>query len=128
MFKIRKISDARSPGNQAAIRDAQRIMREQFPDMDEEDIAKLPQQIEDPLTYRFVSELFIAHDEADRQSAFALLLIAPDLAFAYLDTISAAPGQTGGGIGQLQRHTLRSGRVLQQDPVFLLRGTGFATR
>lgn len=99
MFKIRKISDARSPGNQAAIRDAQRIMREQFPDMDEEDIAKLPQQIEDPLTYRFVSELFIAHDEADRQSAFALLLIAPDLAFAYLDTISAAPGQTGGGIG-----------------------------
>lgn len=99
MFRIRKISDARSPGNQAAIRDAQGIMREQFPDMDEADIAKLPQQIEDPLSYRFVSELFIAHDESDRQRAFALLLIVPDLAFAYLDTISAAPGQTGGGIG-----------------------------
>ncbi len=99
MLRIRKITDARSPANRRAISEAQRIMRAQFADMDPADIEKLPAQIEDPLTYRFVSELFVADDSHDHPRAFALLLIAPDLKFAYLDTISAAPEEDGGGIG-----------------------------
>ncbi len=71
----------------------------QFPGMDEADIAKLPDQLQDPLKYRFVSELFVATDTDDNQSAFALLLFAPDLRFAYLDTISAKPDETGRGLG-----------------------------
>jgi acetoin utilization deacetylase AcuC-like enzyme/GNAT superfamily N-acetyltransferase len=99
MLRIRKIRDARTAGNRRAIADAQRIMRAQFPGIDSADIDKLPDQIEDPLKYRLVSELFVADDREERQQAFALLLIAPDLEFAYLDTISAAPGEGGGGIG-----------------------------
>lgn len=99
MLRIRRVTDARSPANRAAIAAAQAIMRAQFPDMDPESVAKLPEQLEDPLRFRFVSHLYVAEDTVDEQRAFALLLYAPDLRFAFLDTISAAPGTGGQGLG-----------------------------
>jgi len=99
MLKIRKIRDVRLPADKRSVAEVQEILRAQFPGMSEAEIAKLPGQLEDPLKHRFVSEIFLAETAEGAIRAFAVLLYLPDLHVAYLETISAAPGRTGGGIG-----------------------------
>ncbi len=99
MLRIRKLKDAKRPASRATVADIQNILRAQFPGMDEEMIAKLPTQLDDPLKTGFVSEIFVAENGHGTMRAFALLLYFPDLKFAYLDTIATAPGRSGGGIG-----------------------------
>lgn len=99
LLRIRKITDARDAGNRAAVSEAQAILRAQFPGLPAADIDKLPEQLENPLAYRFKTELLIAERDAGPAEAVALLSVAPDLEFAYLDLISAAPGRGGSGVG-----------------------------
>lgn len=99
MLRIRKVADDTTAANRDAIAAAQEIMRAQFPGMSKAEIDKLPEQLRDPLKHRFVSRLFVAEDGRERTRGIALLLYAPDLAFCYLELISAAPGVTGQGIG-----------------------------
>jgi acetoin utilization deacetylase AcuC-like enzyme/GNAT superfamily N-acetyltransferase len=99
MYRIRKVADATTAVNRAAIEAAQKIMREQFPAMPDYDIAKLPEQLANPLKHRFVSRLFVAESTSDQTLGLALLLHAPDLGFCYLELISTARGLTGRGIG-----------------------------
>ncbi|MBU2583372.1 MAG: GNAT family N-acetyltransferase [Alphaproteobacteria bacterium] len=99
MIKIRRLRGTRTETDEATLEEVQAIMRAQFPLMDEADVAKLPEQLTDPLKYRFVTELLVSEDSKGQVKAFAILLNAPDLHFAYLETISAAPGRTGGGLG-----------------------------
>ncbi|RME65050.1 MAG: GNAT family N-acetyltransferase [Alphaproteobacteria bacterium] len=99
MFRIRKVVDDITPANKAAIAAVQAILREQFPQMREAEIAKLPEQLHDPLKYRFRTILFVVEGTGDRVRGFALLLHAPDLNFAYLETISAAAREMGRGLG-----------------------------
>ena len=99
MLRIRKVADATTAVNRAAIETAQKIMREQFPAIPEKDIAKLPDQLANPLKHRFVSRLFVAENERDQTLGVALLLHAPDIGFSYLEIISTAPGRTGSGFG-----------------------------
>ena len=63
MYRIRKVADATTAVNRAAIEAAQTIMREQFPAMPDYDIAKLSEQLANPLKHRFVSRLFVAEYE-----------------------------------------------------------------
>ncbi len=99
MLRIRKLKDAKRPASRATVVDIQTILRAQFPGMDEDMVAKLPAQLDDPLKTGFVSEIFVAEDGHGTMRAFALLLYFPDLHFAYLDTIATAPGRSGSGIG-----------------------------
>ena len=99
MLRIRKVADATTAVNRSAIEAAQKIMREQFPGIPEEDIAKLPDQLTNPLKHKFVSRLFVAENERDQTLGVALLLYAPDIGFSYLEIISTAPGRMGAGIG-----------------------------
>ena len=99
MLRIRKVADATTAPNRAAIEAAQKIMREQFPLMTDYDIAKLPDQLSNPLKHRFVSRLFVAENARDQTLGVALLLYAPDIGFSYLEIISTALGRTGRGIG-----------------------------
>ena len=99
MLRIRKVADATTAANRAAIEAAQKIMREQFPAMPDYDIAKLPDQLSNPLKHRFVSRLFVAENARDQTLGVALLLHAPDIGFSYLEIISTALGRTGRGIG-----------------------------
>jgi len=99
MLRIRKVADATTAPNRAAIEAAQKIMREQFPLMADYDIAKLPDQLSNPLKHRFVSRLFVAENARDQTLGVALLLYAPDIGFSYLEIISTALGRTGRGIG-----------------------------
>lgn len=99
MFRIRQVYDRTTPANANAVQQAQGILASQIQGLDSEDIAKISKMLRDPLTYRFRAILLVAEDGQDRVRGFALVLHAPDLDFAYLEYISAAPGETGGGIG-----------------------------
>ena len=99
MLKIRKLRGGLSAADKATLEEVQEIMRAQFPLMSADDIAKLPDQLTDPMTYRFVTELLVSEDTKGHVDAFAILLYAPDLVFAYLETLSTAPGRGGGGLG-----------------------------
>ncbi len=76
------------------------MLRTQFPGVRAQQIDELPEQLRDPLAHRFRTVLFVA--ERERQldvRGFAVVAHAPDLEFCYLDFISAAPKETGRGVG-----------------------------
>jgi acetoin utilization deacetylase AcuC-like enzyme/GNAT superfamily N-acetyltransferase len=99
MFRIRRIHDATWPGDAKAIRQAQEILRAQFPLLAHEDIEKLPEQLSNPLKFRFRSILYSAEGSNGRMKGFALFMHAPDLHFGYLDFVSTAKFLTGSGVG-----------------------------
>jgi len=99
MFRIRRVYDDVTPSNQDAIRQVQEILRAQFPLLSRRDINKLPEQLRDPMKFRFKSLLFVAEGTRGHVDGFALLFHEPALRFCYLDYISAGPQKTGGGIG-----------------------------
>ena len=99
MFRIRRVYDHTVPGNRRAVAQVQDILRAQFPEVKEVDITKLPQQLQNPLKYRFRTILFVADDPRSNVRGFAFLLHVPDLSFCYLDYLAAGQGRTGGGIG-----------------------------
>ena len=99
MFRIRRIYDSVLSVNQQAITQVQQILKDQFPTLDRRDLKKLPEQLRNPLKYRFRSILFVAESTPGEVRGFALLMHAPDLNFCYLEYISAAARMTGRGIG-----------------------------
>ncbi len=107
MFRIRRIYDDLLPVNRAAVLSVLEILRAQFPALSEKDIGKLPEQLRNPLKYRFRSILYVAENQRGQIQGFALLLQEPDLRFAYLEYISAAEKMTGRGIGGALYERLR---------------------
>ena len=99
MFRIRHIYDDFLPIDAEAIRQVQGILRSQLPGLSQDYVDRLPDQLIDPVKYRLRSILFVADNERGTIRGFALLQHAVDLNFCYLDFISAAARQTGGGIG-----------------------------
>ena len=99
MFRIRQILDPILPGNKTVIEQVQKILRQQFDGLTHADIDKIPDQLADPVKYRFRTFLFVAEGPRGSVKGFALLLHAPDLHFCFLDYISAAQQKTGRGIG-----------------------------
>jgi len=99
MFRIRRVQDDITPANKEAIAQVQEILRTQFHLLSKRDVSKLPEQLRNPMKYRFRSILFVAEGSKGRIIGFALLFHEPALKFCYLDYISAAERRTGGGIG-----------------------------
>jgi acetoin utilization deacetylase AcuC-like enzyme len=99
MFRIRRVYDNATPADRDAIAQAQDILGSQFPGLSKRDVAKLPDQLRNPLKYRFRSILFVAEGSKGHVDGFALLFHEPILKFCYLDYISAAERKTGAGIG-----------------------------
>jgi acetoin utilization deacetylase AcuC-like enzyme len=99
MFRIRRVYDDITPANRDAIAQVQSILRAQFPLLSRRDIKKLPEQLRNPMKYRFRSILFVAEGLKGRVDGFALLLHEPALKFCYLDYMSAGAQKTGSGIG-----------------------------
>ncbi len=107
MFRIRRIYDDLLPVSREAIAQVKAILREQFPALAKKDIAKLTDQLRDPLKHRFRAILYVTDDHRGRVQGFALLLHDPLLRFAYLEYISAAARMTGRGIGGALYERLR---------------------
>jgi len=114
MFRIRKIHDAVSPANRDMVEQIKSILTEQFPLATKKEINKLPGQLEDPVRHRYVSNIFIAEDARNRIKGFALMLYFTDIKFCYLEYISTAPGQTGGGIGSVLYERVREEAIARK--------------
>lgn len=108
MFRIRRIFDTRLASDQQVMTQVQSILRQQFPDLSEKEVAKLPQQLENPLSHGFRAILYVAEGARSGVKGFALLLREPDVGFDYLDYISAATNMTGRGIGGALYERLRA--------------------
>ncbi|MBN2468918.1 MAG: histone deacetylase family protein [Deltaproteobacteria bacterium] len=111
MFRIRRIYDDVLPINRSAMAQVQSILRQVFPLLSHDEIDKIPEQLRDPLKYRFRPILFIAEGPRNLVKGFALLLHAPDLEFCYLDYLSAAPQGTGRGLGDVLYERVREESV-----------------
>ena len=107
MFLIRRVYDDATPADKDAIAQVQDILRAQFPGLTKREIAKLPDQLRNPLKYRFRSILFVVEGSRGHVNGFALLFHEPVLKFCYLDYMSAAVEKTGGGIGGALYERLR---------------------
>jgi acetoin utilization deacetylase AcuC-like enzyme/GNAT superfamily N-acetyltransferase len=101
LIRVRKVLDDVAPANAAAVAEAQRILRAQFPELAPEEIDKLPEQLRNPLKFQFVSRLFVAEKAGGRILGVALLIHFPKQEFCYLELMSTAPGRTGGGVGSV---------------------------
>ena len=60
MFRIRKILDSTSSANRDAIEQVVSIFSGQFPLAQQEDLRKIPEQLDHPLKYQYRSVLFVA--------------------------------------------------------------------
>ncbi|NQU73708.1 MAG: histone deacetylase family protein [Candidatus Omnitrophica bacterium] len=99
MFRIRRIYDDSISINKEAIAQIQEILKTQFYELPEKDIAKVPDQLKNPQKYGYRSILFVADDLKGKVKGFALLLYFSDLNFCFLDYLSAAKYKTGYGVG-----------------------------
>jgi acetoin utilization deacetylase AcuC-like enzyme len=99
MFRIRRIHDDLLPGDKEVIAQVQDILRSQFSLLSPDEIEQLPEQLRNPLKFKFCATLFVADDLRGNISGFAFLFHFPDLNFCFLDFISAAKWHTGRGIG-----------------------------
>jgi acetoin utilization deacetylase AcuC-like enzyme/GNAT superfamily N-acetyltransferase len=115
MFRIRRLFDTWLPANRVVLEQVQVILREQFPDLGEKEIAKLPRQLDNPMKHGFRAILYVAEGARAKLKGFALLLHEPDLGFDYLDYLSAAPGATGRGIGGALYERLRGDALKWQS-------------
>lgn len=107
MFRIRRIYDDILPLDRNIISQVQDILRSQFSLLSEDIIRKLPDQLINPLKYRFRTILFVAEGDKGKIKGFAVLQHAPDLRFCYLDFISTAVHRTGAGIGSVLYERVR---------------------
>ncbi len=119
MLRIRRIYDTRSPGDAAAVEEAQGILRARFRGVAERLVAGLPEELRHPAQRAFRTLLFVAETTAGRTRGFALLRHAPDLHFAFLDFIAAARGETGGIGGALYERVREEAGALGCVGVFM---------
>lgn len=115
MFRIRRIFDSVLPVNRDAISQVQAIIREQFPLINEQDVASIPDKLRDPLKHLFKSALFVAENSGGRVQGFALCSHDAQLKFTYLDFISSAKNMTSRGIGGALYQRVRSEARLNHD-------------
>jgi acetoin utilization deacetylase AcuC-like enzyme/GNAT superfamily N-acetyltransferase len=119
MFRIRRVYDDVLPRNKGAIAQVQDILRAQFPLLHEEDITKVPEQLRNPIKFRFRSILFVAEHSKGHVSGFALLNHAPNLNFCYLDFMATAKLKMGRGIGEaLYQRVREEARALKAIGLF----------
>jgi acetoin utilization deacetylase AcuC-like enzyme/GNAT superfamily N-acetyltransferase len=116
MLRIRRIFDDILPVDRRVVSQVQDILREQFSALSAEDIEKLPEQLSNPLKYRFRTILLAASGLSGDVTGFAILQHEPNLRFCYLDYLSAARPGIGRGIGsalyeRVREESLRSGAM-----------------
>ena len=99
MFRIRRVYDSVLPADRKAVEQVQDILRAQFSALKSKTIEQLPEQLRNPLKFRFRAILFVAEDSKGQVKGFALVLHEPNLNFCYIDFMSTAAKKMGRGIG-----------------------------
>jgi acetoin utilization deacetylase AcuC-like enzyme/GNAT superfamily N-acetyltransferase len=99
MFRIRQIVDGTLPRDRRDLEEIVGMLRERLPGIPERDLARLPETLNDPVSSRFRSLLFVADELKGDLKGFALVLHAPDLDFCLLDYIVTGGSLAGRGVG-----------------------------
>tara|TARA_R110000868_G_scaffold117600_9_gene312321 strand:- start:2367 stop:4100 length:1734 start_codon:yes stop_codon:yes gene_type:complete len=99
MFRIRRLHDIDLEIDKQAIAEVQKILKQQFPLIAQEDVDDLPNKLINPLKYQLRTIVLVAESDKRKVKGFAILQHAPDLKFSYLDFVSIAPDVTRGGVG-----------------------------
>lgn len=99
MFRIRRLHDMALEIDKQAIAEVQKILKQQFPLIAQEDIDDLPSKLINPLKYQLRTIVLVAETDRRKVKGFAILQHAPDIKFSYLDFVSIAPEVTRGGVG-----------------------------
>jgi acetoin utilization deacetylase AcuC-like enzyme len=107
MLIIRHIRDETRPSDRNAIGQVQAILRSRFPGISERDVAQIPEQLTDPLKFRFRTSLLVAENRSGSVQGFSLMQFAPDLRFCFLDFIATRKDRVTGGIGTSLYETCR---------------------
>jgi acetoin utilization deacetylase AcuC-like enzyme len=99
MLIIRRVQDDTMPSDRSAIEQVQRILGSRFPEVREKYITTIPEQLTDPLKFRFRPSLLVAENRNGTVLGFSMMLFAPDLRFCFLDFIASGKDVISGGIG-----------------------------
>jgi len=99
MFRIRTITSDIYPRDKAAIEQVKEILKSHFAAVSEEKFDLIPEQLRNPLKYKFTTRLFVCEDHKGFVKGFAYLYYAPDLKFCFLDYIASRKDVVSGGIG-----------------------------
>ena len=87
------------PADRAAISQVQEILKSRIPDLDDEEVSAIPEQLINPLKFRFRFTLIVAENRKGLVQGFAMVLYASDLNFCYLDFIAVKKGIVMSGLG-----------------------------
>ena len=99
MFRIWRVQDDLRPVDRNRILQVQKILRAQFPGLDEKYVENVSQSLRDPAGQKLRYLLLVAEDTGGTVKGFAHLAHAVDLGFNYLDYLSTTPRFTGSGVG-----------------------------
>lgn len=99
MFRIRTVTGDFYPGDKTAIDQVKEILRSHFPTVPEEEFDQIPDQLNNPLKYKFSAKLYIVENINGLVKGLATLYYAPDVNFCFLDYIATRKGIVSGGIG-----------------------------
>ena len=99
MFRIRRIFDDVSSVNKEIIEKVGQLIRYHFPDIPEQEVSSLGERLTNPFLKRFDTILYVAEKGRHQLAGFALLMIEPQLNFAFLDFVSTGKQLKNRGIG-----------------------------
>jgi len=99
MFRIRTITNDLYPRDKAAIDQVKQILVSHFPAVDPEKFDLIPEQMKNPLKYKFSVRIFVLENHSGFVKGFATLYYAPDINFCFLDYIATSKAVMAGGVG-----------------------------
>ena len=99
MFRIRKITNPYLEGNKHAMERVRKIIRAQFPGINENIIQDIPDQMVNTVKRKYQTSLVIADDFRGNIRGFAIFLYMSDLKFCFLDFLSVNPDRHTSGVG-----------------------------
>ena len=119
MFRIRTVVSDSYPRDKEAIEQVKEILKSHFSAVDAEKFDLIPEQLRNPLKYKFTTKLLVADDYSGMVKGFAFLYHAPDLGFCFLDYIATHKDIISGGVGgALYQRVREEGKNLKASGLF----------
>jgi len=130
MLRTRRLHDAVSPQNRNSLEQVKALLKIRIPSIAEEKLKSLPEQLQNPLRYKFRSILIVCENHRGDLRGVAWFSHVPDLNFCFLDYLATSSKESGGGLGGLLYERVREEalelgslglffEVLSDDPAFI---------
>jgi len=119
MFRIRTVASDVYPRDKEAISQVKEILKSHFGAVEAEQFELIPEQLRNPLKFKFTTKLLVADDYSGNVRGFAFLYHAPDLGFCFLDYIATHKDIISAGVGgALYERVREEGKNLNATGLF----------